>query len=87
MLEYPQLFEKFRQFRDQAWESLVLHIETRQNEGAFRAVDPRCLVEAFKSTVVHLANEVMHEEDPPQKERFYQIIDTMIRLMLTGLEP
>jgi AcrR family transcriptional regulator len=86
MLEYPELFEKFRQFRDEAWESLALYVETRQSEGAFRAIDPQYLVDGFKSTVVHLANEVIHKEEPAQRERFYEVIDTMIHLMLAGLE-
>jgi len=86
MLEYPELFEKFRQFRDQAWESIVLYVETRQSEGAFGAADPRYLVEGSKSTVVHLANEIIHKEEPAQRERFYEVIDTMIRLMLAGLK-
>jgi AcrR family transcriptional regulator len=86
MLEYPELFEKFRQFRDEAWESVIHYVETRQSEGAFGAVDPRNLVEGFKATVVHLANEVIHDGEPAQRERFYEVIETMIRLMLAGLE-
>jgi AcrR family transcriptional regulator len=86
MLEYPDLFEKFRQFRDEAWESLVAYVKMRQSEGALGAVDARNLVEGYKGTVVHLTNEMIHREELPRKERFYQVIDTMIRLMLDGLD-
>ncbi len=86
MLEYPDLFDKFRQYRDEAWESLVAYLEMRQSEGALGAADARNIVEGFKGTVVHLASEMIHQEELPRKERFYQVIDTMIRLMLDGLD-
>jgi AcrR family transcriptional regulator len=86
MLEYPDLFEKFRRFRDEAWESVIDYVEMRQSEGALGAVDARNLVEGFKCTVVHLANEMIHREELPREERFYQVIDTVIHVMLAGLD-
>ncbi len=86
MLENPELFRKYADARNGAWESVISYIEARQEEGAFRRVDARCVVEGFKSMVVHLAGEVMHREDPPDREGFYDVIDAMIRLMLAGLK-
>ncbi len=85
MLENPELFRKYSDVRNGAWEHVVSYIEARQEEGAFRPVDARCVVEGFRSMVVHLAAEVMHREDPPDREVFYDVMGTMIRLMLSGL--
>jgi hypothetical protein len=49
-------------------------------------MDARYLVDGFKSTVAHLASEIIHDQEPAQRERFYEVIDTMIRLILAGLE-
>jgi AcrR family transcriptional regulator len=85
MLEYPPLFHQFCGVRERAWESLISYVEDRQKDGAFKVVDPRCLVEGFRSMVFQVANEVMHNGERPDPEHFYHVIKTMIRLMLDGL--
>jgi len=87
MLENPGLFDRFAQARDGAWEGVISYIEARQEEGAFGPVDARHLVGAYRSCVVHLAGEVMHKEQPPNSESFYNVVDTMIRVILAGLSP
>lgn len=86
MLEYPQLFHEMCAVRDRAWESLVSYVEARQRDGAIDSVDPRCLVEGFRSMVFQVANEVMHKGEHPDREHFYHVVKTMIRLMLDGLK-
>lgn len=85
MLENPDLFRRFSGTRDGAWEGVISYIEARQEEGAFGPVEPRRLVEGFRSCVVHMAGEVMHREQPPNSESFYEVVDTMIRMILAGL--
>jgi AcrR family transcriptional regulator len=87
MLENPQLFHKYTQARDGAWDGVIAYIEARQAEGAFRPVDARLLVEGYRSLVVHWAAEVLHGKEPPTREAFYDVVDAMIRLMLSGLQP
>jgi AcrR family transcriptional regulator len=86
MLENQQLFRRYTQARDGAWDRVIAYIEARQAEGAFAPVDARLLVEGYRSLVVHWAAEVLHGEKPPTREAFYDVIDTMIRLMLAGLQ-
>jgi AcrR family transcriptional regulator len=86
MLENPELFRRYTEARDGAWDGVISYIEARQAEGAFRPVDPRHLVEGFRSLVVHWAAEVMHREKPPDSESFYDVVDAMIQIMLTGLK-
>jgi AcrR family transcriptional regulator len=86
MLENRELFRKYADARDDAWEGVISYIEDRQAEGAFRPVDARYVVEGFRSMVVHLAGEVLHGEGPPQREAFYAVVDVMIRLILAGLK-
>ena len=85
MLENPDLFRRFSGTRDGAWEGVISYIKARQDEGAFGPVESRHLVEGFRSCVVHLAGEVMHKEQPPNSESFYDVVDTMIRVLLAGL--
>ena len=85
MLENPDLFRRFSRTRDGAWEGVISYIEARQAEGAFRPVDPRHLIEGYRSMVVHRAAEVMHREEPPDREAFYGVVDAMIQIMLAGL--
>lgn len=85
MLENPDLFQRYAQARNGAWEGVISYIESRQAEGAFRPVDPRLVVEGFRSMVVHWAAEVMHREGLSQREAFYAVVDAMIRLLLAGL--
>ena len=85
MLENPGLFRRYTEARDGAWDGVISYIEARQAEGAFRPVDPRHVVEGFRSLVVHWAAEVMYREEPPQREAFYHMIDEMIRLILDGI--
>lgn len=86
MLENPELFRRYTEARDGAWDGVISYIEARQAEGAFRPVDPRHLVEGFRSLVVHWAAEVMHREKPPDSESFYDVVDAMIQIMLAGLK-
>jgi AcrR family transcriptional regulator len=86
MLENPELFQQFRGVRDEAWEGVISYVEAREREGALRSVDARNLVEGFRSLVAHQANEVMHEKDPPDQERFYAVVDTVLSLLLRGLQ-
>jgi AcrR family transcriptional regulator len=85
MLENPDLFHRFAQARDGAWEGVISYIEARQKEGAFGPVDARHLVEGYRSCVVHLAAEVLHGEQPPNKKLYYEVADTVIRVILAGL--
>ena len=85
MLENPELFRRYTEARDGAWDGVISYIEARQAEGAFRPVDPRHLVEGFRSLVVHWASEVMHRKKPPDSESFYDVVDAMIQIMLAGL--
>jgi len=85
MLENPELFRRYTEARDGAWDGVISYIEARQAEGAFRPVDPRHLVEGFRSLVVHRAAEVMHREKPPDSESFYNVVDAMIQIILAGL--
>jgi hypothetical protein len=32
-----------------------------------------------------MAGEVMHKEQPPNRKSFYDVVDTMIRVILAGL--
>jgi len=59
----------------------------REREGAFRLVDSRNLVEGFRNLVAHEANELMHEKHPPDRERFYDVVDAGLRVMMRGLKP
>jgi AcrR family transcriptional regulator len=86
MLENPDLFRRFAQARDGAWEGVVSYIEVRQKEGAFGPVDARDLVEGYRSCVVHWAAEVLHGKQPPNGGLYYEVVDTMIRVILAGLE-
>lgn len=86
MLENRELFHRYREARDGAWGGVISYIEARQAEGAFRPVDPRHLVEGFRSLVVHRAAEVIHEQEAPDSESFYDIVDAMIQIMLAGLK-
>jgi len=86
MLENPELFRRYTEARDGAWDGVISYIEARQAEGAFRPVDPRHLVEGFRSLVVHWAAEVMHREKPPDSVSFYDVVDAMIQIMLAGLK-
>ena len=85
MLENPELFRRYAQARNGAWEGVIAYVESRQAEGAFAPVDPRLVVEGFRSMVVHWAAEVMHREHPPQRESFYAVVDAVIQLLLAGL--
>jgi AcrR family transcriptional regulator len=85
MLENPELFHRFAQARDGAWEAVVSYIEDRQKEGAFGPADARQLVEAYRSCVVHQATEVLYGEQPPDGELFYEVVDNIIRVILAGL--
>ena len=85
MLENPELFRRYTEARDGAWDGVISYIEARQAEGAFRPVDPRHLAEGFRSLVVHRAAEVMHREKPPDSESFYNVVDAMIQIILAGL--
>jgi len=85
MLENPDLFRRFAQARDGAWEGVISYIEARQKKGAFGPVSARYLVEGYRSCVVHVAAEVFHGQQPPNGELFYRVIDTMIRVILAGL--
>ena len=86
MLENRELFHRYREARDGAWGGVISYIEARQAEGAFRPVDPRHLVEGFRSLVVHRAAEVIHEQEAPDSESFYDVVDAMIQIMLAGLK-
>jgi len=86
MLENRELFQRYREARDGAWGGVISYIEARQAEGAFRPVDPRHLVEGFRSLVVHRAAEVIHEQEAPDSESFYDVVDAMIQIMLAGLK-
>jgi len=85
MLENPQLYHQSRQSLDEAWQGVVSYVEARQKEGALRPVQARPLVEGFRSLVMQQANEVMHRDDPPHRDDFYNVIDTFLTLMLRGL--
>jgi AcrR family transcriptional regulator len=85
MLENPDLFRRHSEARDGAWQGVIEYIESRQAEGAFRPVHAALLVEGFRSMVVHLAAEIMHREGLPNREAYYEVIDTMLRVMLAGL--
>jgi AcrR family transcriptional regulator len=85
MLENPELFKRYAQARNGAWEGVISYIESRQAEGAFGPADARLVVEGFRSMVVHWAGEVMHREDLPQRESFYSTVDAIIELLLAGL--
>jgi AcrR family transcriptional regulator len=85
MLENPELFKRYAQARNGAWEGVISYIESRQAEGAFGPADARLVVEGFRSMVVHWAGEVMHREDLPQRESFYSTVDAIIGLLLAGL--
>jgi AcrR family transcriptional regulator len=85
MLENPELFRSFTDTRNGAWDGVIGYIESRQAEGIFRPVDAQRLMEGFRSLVVHWAAEVMHWEEPPDREAFYAVIDDMIRVILDGL--
>jgi AcrR family transcriptional regulator len=86
MLENPELFERFSQGRDGAWEGVISYIEARQREGAFEPVDARHLVEGFKSLVVHLAAETICREGQLRSQEFYGVVDTIINTMLAGIK-
>jgi AcrR family transcriptional regulator len=86
MLENPELFRRYADARNGAWDGVIAYIEARQADGVFCPVDARHVVEGFRSMVVHCTAEVMHREEPPDREAFYQVIDIMIRLMLAGLK-
>jgi AcrR family transcriptional regulator len=86
MLENPELFRRYTDVRNGAWDAVISYIEARQAEGAFRPVNARYVVEGFRSMVVHLAAEIMHREDPPERETFYAVVDVMIRLIVDGLK-
>jgi AcrR family transcriptional regulator len=85
MLENPELFERFTDARDGAWQRVISYIEARQEEGTFKSVDARQVVEGFKSMVVHLAAEVIHRDGKVDKQEFYGVVDTMIEIILAGL--
>lgn len=85
MLESPELFKSLAQKRDGAWDGVVTYVEARQKEGAFRSVDARRLVEGFRSMVMHLAAEVIHRNEHPHSQDFYDVVDTMINIMLAGI--
>jgi AcrR family transcriptional regulator len=85
MLENPDLFHRFVQARDGAWEGVVSYVEDRQKEGAFGPADARDLVEGYRSCVVHWAAEVLHGKQPPNKELYYRVVDTVISIILAGL--
>jgi AcrR family transcriptional regulator len=86
MLENPQLFRRYTQVRDGAWDGLIEYIEARQREGEFRPIDARLLVEGYRSLIVHWAAEILHGDESPKREAFYDVVDAMIRLMLSGLQ-
>jgi AcrR family transcriptional regulator len=86
MLEYPELFEEFSRVRNGAWEGVISYVEARQREGAFLLMDARRLVEGFRSMIIQVASEALYREERPDREHFYQVIDTMIQLMLAGLK-
>jgi len=86
MLENRELFHRYQDARDRAWDGVVSYIGARQAEGAFGPADAEHVVEGYRSMVVHWAAEVMHKEQPPNRESFYNVVDTMIRLILSGLE-
>jgi AcrR family transcriptional regulator len=85
MLENPELFEKLAYARDGAWEGVVSYIESRQQEGVFKLVDARHLVEGFKCMVVHLAAEVISGHEDVDRQDFYDVVDCMIDIILTGI--
>jgi len=85
MLENPELFRRYTEARNGAWDGVISYIEARQAEGVFRPVDPQRLMEGFRSLLVHWAAEVMYRETPPDREVFYAVIDDMIQVILDGL--
>jgi AcrR family transcriptional regulator len=86
MLENRELFEKMAEGRDRAWDGVVSYIGARQREGALKPVDARHLVEGFKCMVVHLAAEVISGHEQVDSQDFYDVIDTMIDLILSGIK-
>ncbi len=86
MLENPELFRRYTEARNGAWDGVISYIEARQAEGALRPVDPRHLVDGFRSLVVHWAAEVTYREEAPDSESFYDVVDAMIQIMLAGLK-
>ena len=85
MLENPELFHKFAEVRDGAWEGVISYLEARQEEGALGPVDSRALIEGFRAMVVHLVGETMYKEQQPDRGHFYEIVDSMIGVILGGL--
>jgi len=86
MLENRELFEKMAEARDRAWDGVVSYIGVRQQEGALKPVDARHLVEGFKCMVVHLAAEVISGHEQVDSQGFYDVIDSMIDIVLTGIK-
>lgn len=85
MLENPTLFGRYAHKRNKAWDGVVAYVERRQQEGAFRAVDARRLVEGFRNMVVHLAAEVIHRQECVDSQDFYGVVDTVIDVILAGI--
>jgi AcrR family transcriptional regulator len=85
MLENTELFHKFAEVRDGAWEGVISYLDTRQDEGSLGHVDSRELIEGFRAMVVHLAAETMYRARRPDRARFYEIVDLMIETILAGL--
>ncbi len=86
MLENTELFQKFAEVRDGAWEGVISYLDARQKEGALGPVDSRALIEGFRAMVVHLAAETMYKEQEADKAHFYAIVDLMIGVLLRGLQ-
>jgi AcrR family transcriptional regulator len=85
MLENKELFHKFADIRDGAWEGVISYLDARQREGALGPVDSRLLVEGFRAMVVHLTAETIYREEQPDRAHFYEIVGLMIETILQGL--
>ena len=86
MLENPEIFRKIAIKREEAWEGIISYVESRQQEGAFKPVDARHLVEGFKMMVAHLAAEAITGREDLDAEGYYSIVHTMINIMLAGIQ-
>ncbi|HEM61538.1 MAG TPA: TetR/AcrR family transcriptional regulator [Chloroflexi bacterium] len=85
MLENTDLFHKFAEVRDGAWEGVISYLDARKEEGALDPVNSRELVEGFRAMVVHLAAETMYKGARPDRAHFYGIVDSVVELILQGL--
>jgi hypothetical protein len=85
LLERPEFHDEILHRWYASWDIVVSYVRTRQEEGAFRAVDAHRVVHGFRRMVTELLFELSDLGEDAARAEFDAAIGAMIDVMLLGL--